>query len=67
MRIKPGYGYYDVTLYPLGGDFKRAHPERGLVITKVVRTFPAYHGCDTEGLTATGDHVCFARIHLETE
>jgi len=68
-RIKPGYGYWDTTSYPLGGCFGRAG-EDGVNIVKITRgpnDYPGLRskGCDEEGLTDDGHRVCYATEHTE--
>ena len=69
-RIKPGYGYWDTTRYPLGGCFARAGRD-GVGIVRVARSLKEYPvrssmGCDEEGVTEDGRHVCYATEHTET-
>ena len=45
--IKAGWGYWDTTLYPLGGCFRR-NGETPLEV-EITRQFPLFKGCDTEG------------------
>ena len=69
-RIKPGYGYWDTTKYPLGGCFGRAGKD-GVNIVKVMRSLNDYpglssKGCDEEGLTDDRRRVCYSTEHTET-
>lgn len=69
MRIKPGFGYWDVTSYPLGGSFHRA-PAAGLKIVKIERIYPRglnTHGTNAVGVTADGRKVAFDTNHTEGE
>lgn len=68
-RIKAGFGYWDTTIYPLGGCFKRAGVD-GVEIVKVLRdlrqfSLSARRGCDEEGLTADGRKVCYSTANCE--
>lgn len=48
MKLKSGYGYWDTTIYPIGGCFKRAFDD-GKLIKRVIREIkPPYKGCDIE-------------------
>ena len=66
MRIKPGCGYYDVTVFPIGGSFRRA-PTEGIEVntTRSLKGLLNTHGCDLEGITRDGRTVCFSSKHAE--
>ena len=57
VHIRPGYGYWDVTTYPLGGDFHR-NGQTPLAVT-VEQTFKPQKGCDTVGKTEAGRRIVF--------
>lgn len=65
MRIKPGYGYYDTTYFPIGGSFHRS-PTEGLRVI-VTRKFKMYEGVNTEGRTTDGRTVAFRLDHADQE
>lgn len=62
-RIKPRYGYYETSDYPIGGCFRRAG-ELGVPIT-VTRVFESYHGCNAEGTNLDGKSVAFDLAHID--
>ncbi len=64
-RIKEGFGYWDTTYYPVGGDFKRALA--GGIQVQVTRTFPLTYGANTEGETPEGKTIAFDRFQAEEE
>lgn len=46
MQIKAGYGYWETTRHPIGGEFHRAGAD-GEVILDIVKTLnPPVRGCD---------------------
>jgi len=65
QRIKPGYGYWDTTSYPIGGSFRRAGAD-GVPIVEVLRSFDTYKGCNREGLTSDGRKVAYDVVNTET-
>ena len=65
MRIKPGFGYYDTTNFPIGGSFHRS-PAEGLRVI-VTRTFKMYEGVNTEGRTPNGRTVAFRFDHADQD
>jgi len=45
LKIKPGYGYWETTRHPIGGEFHRAG-DHGLIITDIIRdNLNGYKGC----------------------
>lgn len=59
-RIKPGYGYWDTTKYPIGGCFARA-PADGLLVTVTgPPIYPRVHGCNERGRTEDGRTVAYS-------
>lgn len=50
--IPKGFGYYDTTHYPVGGAFRRASSDTGIL--EIIRTFPKYSGCNAEVRLITG-------------
>lgn len=55
MILKPGYGYWDTTAYPIGGNFRRA-PKSGKGIEfKVTEVMPKpFKGCNIKGEIISG-------------
>lgn len=49
VTIKAGWGYWDTTKYPIGGNFQRASSD---ISGTIIRTFDMYQGCDIEIETA---------------
>ena len=48
-RIKPGYGYWDTTHYPIGGSFRRSPDGQSVWLGEKKRDVePMYKGCDVE-------------------
>ncbi len=64
LRVRDGYGYWDTTAYPVGGNFRRAD-SCGPVIVRVLRTFRNFHGANMEGETADGRRVACDMAHTE--
>lgn len=62
MRLKPNCGYFDLTVYPLGGDFKRAN-ETGLKLKSTEKMERQDHGCDTIATLENGNRIaCDSRL-----
>ncbi len=58
VMIKPGFGYWDCTVYPIGGDFHRVGQLAMLV--KLTGPIGDYgKGCNAIGITANNRTVCF--------
>lgn len=49
MKIKGGYGYYDITNFSIGGCFRRA-PAEGLNVIYIKTYKTRYLGVDMEGI-----------------
>ena len=65
MKIKQGYGYWDTTNYPIGGNFHRVN-KNGLCITEILRdNLNGYKGCTHEGRTKDNKIVAFNISHTE--
>ena len=67
MKLKAGYGYYDLKYYPIGGSFRRAG-ELGVEIddTTMEKLFKSCHGCTATALrTDTKDKIAFNHYDLE--
>lgn len=45
VKIKSGWGYFDTTKYPIGGNFRRATSD---ITGTIIRIFDMYQGCDIE-------------------
>lgn len=59
--LKPGYGFWDCTVYPIGGSFCRAK-DPGLPLIR--RNSANAHGCDSVGLALDGRRVAFNSQYL---
>ncbi len=64
--IKPGYGYWDTTYYPIGGKFCRAPKNNGVPIEAITDMETPYKGCDATAVTTDGRNVAFNKQHTET-
>jgi hypothetical protein len=53
-RIKPGYGYWDITHYPIGGCFARTLAT-GVMVHDVVPMDRPYRGATHTGMTDAGN------------
>lgn len=60
VTIRPGYGYWDTSFHPAGGNFKRAPRDGTGVVVTVARTFERAQGCDLSGTTADGKTVALS-------
>ena len=66
MKLRGGYGYWDVTQYPIGGKFCRA-PADGLAVTVTDEEPMRYNGARyIAGYDDAGHRVAFQRDHAET-
>jgi len=64
-RIKAGYGYWDCTHYPIGGNFQRAGAD-GLSMIEIEHLKPPFpHGCTAIGWTEDGRKIAFQMSHTE--
>ena len=61
VTIKAGYGYWDTTNHPIGGNFKRAGII-GLDVT-IEREFDNSTQANADGLTEDGRRVAFKMEH----
>ena len=59
-RITYGFGYWDCTKYPIGGDFGRVEDKGGLLVDRVERLPRTFHTADSIGYTAEGRKIAFA-------
>lgn len=66
MRLKPGFGYWDLRLYPIGGDFKRAG-DNGLAIKSYVRIGRPSHGADVIAIPENWNDAKTTRIACKEE
>ena len=64
MTIKPGYGYFDTTNYPVGGCFLRAGAN-GVPLVSITEWGERQQGCNASGITEDGRKVAFDIFHLE--
>lgn len=67
MRIKPGFGYWEMYPFPV---FRRAG-DAGVELVGDLQTVPlgsrpSVHGCDSIGTTASGKRVAFHAAHTDT-
>ena len=67
MRMKPGYGYWETTRYPIGGCFRRA-PKTGnlLEVTDIEPLDKPYKGCTHSGRIEK-ETIAFDLDHLAPE
>ena len=63
-RIKPGYGYWDTTHYPIGGSFRRAPKPLGVEV-EITDTIEPFKGCDTLVRLKDGSTAAVDSAHLE--
>ena len=63
VKLKPDYGYFDTTHFPIGGNFHRV-PANGLTV-KVDREFTSFHGVNLEGKTSANKTVAFSNESIE--
>lgn len=61
VTLKQGFGYYDCTVYPIGGDFHRAVKPLSVKLTGPIGDYG--HGCNAKGETETGRVICFNIAH----
>lgn len=62
VNLKSGFGYWDITKYPIGGDFRRVGNEPLQI--KITRLYPEpIKGCNAQGETPTGRWVSFVLNH----
>jgi len=64
MKLKPGYGYYDTTNYPLGGCFRRVPrdgPPMSIVKFETIDKdlLKRAHGMNATGETEDGIRIAF--------
>ena len=68
LRIKPGYGYWDITNYPIGGCFRRADrdgAESVIIIDTTAEIEPSYKGVNRRGKSADGRLIAWHSEHAE--
>jgi hypothetical protein len=60
-------GFYDCTVYPIGGCFRRAG-KTGVEVTDVKPMASKYQGCTHTGMTSDGRRVAFdIRLTIQTD
>ena len=65
MKLKAGYGYYDLKYYPIGGSFHRAG-SLGIDIDTVKKLTLSCHGCTATAIrTDTQTEIAFNLNHCE--
>lgn len=64
MKIKAGFGYWDVSRFPIGGDFCRA-PDSGVDVAEIIEEFKPYKGCNIKVRLGDGRKACLSKQHLE--
>ena len=73
MKLKPGWGYWEIDRYPIGGCFRRADgpPSPGKPIAEVLEDIePPYKGCDIkvrfeDGTTGALDRTAIVGLCFE--
>lgn len=65
MKIKPGYGYWCIDRFPIGGDFHRASKTEGLEIKNLEKLKKSIDGCNAIAETLTGSRIAFSLEHIE--
>ena len=58
VKLMPGSGYWDISKYPLGGDFRRAG-QTGLLVRDVSKLDGHSAKADSIGLTEDGRRIAF--------
>ena len=66
LTLKPGYGYWDTTAYPIGGNFRRAPKSEGITF-EVTKELPkATHGANIVGtIVGTDTKIACDSQHCE--
>jgi len=61
MQMKPGYGYWDITSYPIGGKFCRSDKNGGnrVKIVSMSLMDRPYKGCNATGATMDNRRIAF--------
>lgn len=62
--LRKGYGYWDTTLFGIGGSFHRAQEPIPFQVTRVID--PPFRGCDIEGREASGRLLACDSKHCDT-
>jgi hypothetical protein len=63
LHLMAGSGYWDLTSYPIGGDFHRAPRDADLLVVCVGEISPPIRGCDRVGHLENGRRIAFAYRH----
>jgi hypothetical protein len=63
LKLRAKHGYWDITKYPIGGNFYRAGAD-GLIIGNVTEITPC-KSCNATGTTSDGRAVAFDTSHCE--
>lgn len=66
MKLKAGFGYFDLRVCPIGGDFKRAG-ENGLELKNYIRLDRPSHGCNVIAVPLNWNDANTARIACKEE
>ena len=62
--IKPGYGFWDITHYPIGGCFRRApRSSNEQVVVAGVEVIGRVNGCNRIGTDSLGQRIAFDFDH----
>ena len=64
LNLRPGYGYWDITSYPVGGSLHRAPKSTSLLVTRIEKMAP-YKGADRVGYLENGNKIAFAYLSTE--
>ena len=64
LNLRPGYGYWDITSYPIGGSFHRTPKSTSLLVTRV-EIVKSYKGANRTGYLENGNKIAFAYSSTE--
>lgn len=65
MKLKAGYGYWEIDYYPIGGSFHRAGNE-GLELKQITGHFDKYYkGANVKAITVDGRNIACDSNHIE--
>ena len=57
--LKPGYGYWDLSRYPIGGAFRRSLKINPIKLESIEKMPTPYKGSTHYGLTTDGIKIAF--------
>ena len=66
MKLKPGHGYWDITNYPIGGNFKRVGKDGKMINIVFKQLDPKLNrSCDAEVIFLDGTRGAVKMVNLE--